>query len=361
MANVLLVGKGDPEHGGIPSFIDMVMCDRLRSEHRVDFLNLTRATPPHGGRATLANLLRTVKDTVAVWRSSRGRDVVHLHTALAPGVTAMRAGLLCVAARVRGARVLLHVHGGRVPLWARGQVHRIILAAAMTPTALVVSVSEAVAETLRDAPGHRQVMVLPNGVNVETFVPPSARSGEVTRVLYVGLLTPRKGIVDLLQASRSLHQERVVHELILVGGTPDEGEQAEREVREHLGDDVHLGGTVTHAKMPDVFREADVFCLPSWYEAMPLSVLEAMACGLPVVATDVGDVGRLVIDGETGLVVPRQDPARLAEALGVLLRDAELRATMGAAGRARAVAEFSADVLISRLSDLYTELGARRP
>jgi glycosyltransferase involved in cell wall biosynthesis len=94
---------------------------------------------------------------------------------------------------------------------------------------------------------------------------------------------------------------------------------------------------------------------------MPLSVLEAMAGGLPVVATDVGDVGRAVADGVTGFVVPPKDPEQLAARLERLLIDADLRRRMGEAGRARVAEMFSADVTAAAVSALYDEVqGARR-
>ena len=108
--------------------------------------------------------------------------------------------------------------------------------------------------------------------------------------------------------------------------------------------------------MPDVYRQVDVFCLPSWWEAAPLSILEAMATGLPVVATSVGDVPRMVADGETGFVVPSRDPGALADALGRLLSDGQLRRTYGEAGRLRACDEFSSAHTSRSIAALYEEL-----
>ena len=99
-----------------------------------------------------------------------------------------------------------------------------------------------------------------------------------------------------------------------------------------------------------------MLCLPSWYEAMPLSVLEAMASGLPVVATDVGDVSRLVVDGVTGLLVPPHRPDLLAAALSRLALDPGLRTQMGAAGRERVTTQFSGEAVVDRLDGLYAEL-----
>src|SRR5204862_6978171 len=133
------------------------------------------------------------------------------------------------------------------------------------------------------------------------------------RVLYVGLLTARKGVLDLIEASRLLRDEGVDHELLLLGGMPDEGPEAAQPVLAAADGVARLLGTRPPEEMPAAYADADVFCLPSWWEAMPLSVLEAMAAGLPVVASDVGDVSRLVT-AECGAVVPAKDPQRLAEA-----------------------------------------------
>jgi glycosyltransferase involved in cell wall biosynthesis len=108
--------------------------------------------------------------------------------------------------------------------------------------------------------------------------------------------------------------------------------------------------------MPHEYAAADVFCLPSWWEAMPLSVLEAMAASLPVVATDVGDVARIVLDGQTGFVVPKQSPELLAQALRKVLTDASMARSMGEEGRRRVVSEFSWNRTDSDLDAIYAEV-----
>jgi glycosyltransferase involved in cell wall biosynthesis len=107
--------------------------------------------------------------------------------------------------------------------------------------------------------------------------------------------------------------------------------------------------------MPAAYADADVFCLPSWWEAMPLSVLEAMSAGLPVVASDVGDVSRLVTH-ECGTVVPAKDPHRLADALRGLLVDAELRRGQGAASRKRAVEAFSSTATALAIDRMFHDV-----
>ena len=355
MSRVLLVGKGAPERGGIPTFLEILLGSRLADEHDLRFLNVAHADTPQGGRATVANLRRTVRDAVAVWRAARDRDVVHIHSALSPAVTVIRAGVLGLAGRARGCSVVIHAHGGNVQTWLTTPWRRTLMRLAMLPAQRVVAVWTAGLDTLRTVLPEDRVALIGNGVPVEKFVE-SPRTNEPPRILFVGLLTPRKGVVDLVTASRRLHELGVVHELDLLGGTPDEGPGAEAEVRAALDGTPRLLGTRPPDEMPAAYAAADVFCLPSWWEAMPLSVLEAMASGLPVVATDVGDVRQLVVDGETGYVVPARDPEQLAAALEKLMTDPELRRRMGAAGRARAVELYSSSVMARQVSALYAEL-----
>jgi glycosyltransferase involved in cell wall biosynthesis len=357
MSRVLLVGKGFPDRGGIPTFLETLLGSALAEEHELRFLNLAHTGTPQGGQATLANVRRTVRDTGAVWRAARGRDIVHIHSALSPAVTLVRAALLGLAGRARGCAVVIHAHGGYVQTWLTTPWRRVLMRLAMLPAQRVVAVWTAGRDTLRTVLPEARVALIDNGVPLENYAQPSPGRGHGTpRVLFVGLLTSRKGVVDLLLASRLLRDRGIAHEILLLGGTPDEGPAAEAEVHAALDETVRLLGTRPPEEMPAAFTQADVFCLPSWWEAMPLSVLEAMAAGLPVVATDVGDVARAVADGVTGFVVPAREPEHLAAALEKLLTDPDLRRRMGTAGRARVAATFSSSVTASEVSALYTEL-----
>jgi glycosyltransferase involved in cell wall biosynthesis len=163
-------------------------------------------------------------------------------------------------------------------------------------------------------------------------------------VLAVSRLVPHKGYRELLAAMRD-----VPAELWVVGERlpSDHGEDLEPDfARAGLGTRLRRLGY--RADVARVMAAADIFALPSHFEGLPMSVIEAMLCGLPVVSTDIRGPREQVVDGQTGLLVPRATVAPLAEALQRLAQDAALRARLGAAGRAHALARYDERTVVAR-------------
>lgn len=194
-----------------------------------------------------------------------------------------------------------------------------------------------------------KVSIAPCGVDLDLFTsegPADARSGP-HRILSVGRLVPRKG-VDLV--IRSLPYLKAagfadVELLIVGGGARGQDPEAQRllGLAQDLGvaDQVELRGQVPREAMPAIFRSADAVACTPWYEPFGIVPLEAMACGVPVVAAAVGGLTDSVVDHGTGLHVPPKDPAAIAEAVAMLLASPALRAKLGRAGERRAKARFS--------------------
>lgn len=353
MSRVLLVGKGPPDRGGISAFLVRLLAGPLAEDHEISLLNLTRSGPPAGGRFTASNVVRTLADARRLRRAAGDGGIVHVHTALVPLVTMVRAGVLVRAARPRRNRVLVHVHSGLVELWLRGRLRRLLTRALLRPCDTVIACSEGSRAALASVLGTKVVLV-DNGVDVRAFSPPPERSARTPRILYAGLLSPRKGVPELVRASRLLLDRGIDHELVIAGGTPDEGPGDERAARAEDSPAARWIGPQAHEAMAALYRDADVFCLPSWWEAMPLSILEAMASGLPVVATAVGDVPRVVRTGATGLTVPPRDPQALADALAELLTDPGRRRQWGRAARELVEREHSEAVTVAALRVVYS-------
>ncbi len=355
MASVLVVGKGNPERGGIPTYLHQLV-DAEWPEHEVSLLNLTHDGERQGGQVTGGNIKRTAGDARRLWRAT-GVDIVHVHTALAPLSTLVRASILCAVGRRRGRKVLLHAHGGRLVDWSNSGVRRRLLALAVRPAHQIAVVSDGLLATMTGAGVKPSVHLVSNGVDVAEFRPSAGSTtapNSVPVILFVGHLSRRKGVLDLLEASQRLEAAGVAHRLLLAGGIPDEGDADRHAVEHAMTTSTELLGPIDPSDMPALYRTADVFCLPSWWEATPLSVLEAMASGLPIVATSVGDVESMV--GKAGWLVSPQQPEALTNALRSALSDASERRERGRNARLRAESEYSLTITHARLATIYHDL-----
>jgi len=204
-----------------------------------------------------------------------------------------------------------------------------------------------------------QVRLIPGaGVDSARFParPTGTRDGPL-RVLLAARLLWDKGIAEYIAAARRLRDEG--RELrFLLAGAPDTGNPAavdEATVREWVAEGVieWLGHV---DDMPALFASVDVVVLPSYREGLPTSLIEAAACALPLVTTDVPGCREVVTDGIDGLLVPARDVGALATAIARLQDDPELAARLGAAARAKALTEFDEKIVIARTLAVYREL-----
>jgi glycosyltransferase involved in cell wall biosynthesis len=198
-----------------------------------------------------------------------------------------------------------------------------------------------------------RLRVAPNPVLV-----PAARAplrGNRPTVVFLGMLTEAKGALDLLRAWPAV-LERVPDARLVLGGAGDiDGLRAQAEAM-GIGHAVELPGWVRGEEKAALLQSAWVFTLPSHAEALPMSVLEAMAAGIPVVASNVGGIPLAVEHGVGGLLVAPRDGASLAESIADLLADPARRIAMGRAAREHVAREFSSDAVLPALEALWGAL-----
>ncbi|HEY3333628.1 MAG TPA: glycosyltransferase family 4 protein [Candidatus Limnocylindrales bacterium] len=197
--------------------------------------------------------------------------------------------------------------------------------------------------------------VIPNGVDVDRFrraVPLSRWQDGTQNILFVGRFEPRKGVLDLLKAHRILRREGSEARLLLVGGGPQEREARRYIATRRLGG-VEFLGRVSDDEKAQLFRTADVYCSPATgRESFGIVLLEAMAAGAPIVASDIHGYKGVVRRGREALLVPPQEPKELAVALGRLLTDRDLARMMSENGQRRAE-EFSWPRVTAKVDDYY--------
>jgi glycosyltransferase involved in cell wall biosynthesis len=289
--------------------------------------------------------LRVLGRVVRQWRP----DLVHAH--------GVKAALLSLGGLPSGRPPVVATfhnlwHGGPLTLPLRLLIRR---------AAAGVAVSEAVRSRLA-AWGirPRNLEVIPNGLDIRAFSPvPAPPPGRPFTAAFLGRLTEEKGVPILLAAARHLASELSPSDypstrirVVVAGDGPLRAvveSEAKREgaVLQYLGyrEDVLA-----------IYYAADVVLMPSLAEGHPMTALEAMACGLPVVASHVGGLPEIVVEGETGLLVRPGDAAALAEAITRLAADPGRARALGTAGRQRVEREFTVDRMLERLVAVYEKV-----
>lgn len=285
-----------------------------------------------------------------------------------------------LVARLAGVRHVVHAEHGRDVSDPRGNnpKYRRMRRWLQPCIERFVPVSQDLATWLRDDIGIRasQITCIPNGIDTARYA--AFAAARTTRPLLgdfappgtlligtVGRLDAVKDQAGLLDAFALLcasgDAQAANLRLAIVGAGPEHARLEQRITAHGLGDRVRLLGN--RRDVPALLAEFDVFVLSSVAEGIPLTVLEAMAAGLPVIATAVGGVGEVVVEGETGALVPPSDPSALASALRDCVDDATVRQRWGGAGRARVESRFGMATMIEAYTDLFDGLlaGAARP
>lgn len=307
------------------------------------------------------NPLREVTALARLYRAERP-DIVH-HVALKPVLYgALAARLARVPAQVNAVAGLgwLFTSAGGVLRLARPPMRWLLawllnargsLTVAQNPDDRSLLIRSRVSE-------RRLRLIRGAGVDTAAFHP-APESARPVRVVLAARMLWDKGVGEFVEAARLLRQKGIEACFVLVGG-PDPDNPAsvpESTLRAWHGQyGVEWWGR--RDDMPAVLRAAHIACLPSYREGLPKSLLEAAACGLPIVATDAPGCREIVRHEENGLLVPVRDATALAEALSRLIADADLRRRMGRRGRQIVEAEFSMERVIRETLALYRELTA---
>jgi len=202
-----------------------------------------------------------------------------------------------------------------------------------------------------------RLLLIPNGVDADIFCPGPESDDKGRRIIFVGRLIPSKGVPLLVRALSKLAAAGLDAQLDLVGDGP------ERTSLQRLADELRVSARITlHGSVHGVaalLQQAAVFVLPSFIEGMSNAMLEAMACGLPVITTRVGASPELIEDGVSGLLINAGDEEALQTALQRVLQDRALARRLGTAARRIIEAKFSIDRIADRYSDLYADMMER--
>ena len=351
---IYLVGPSLETHGGIGYAIGTYCNSPLASQYRLIHIS----THCEGNRLTKAWAFAKGMVRFLFLKLTLGGRLVHLHSGY--GASLLRKLMFNVVARSAGCHTIFHIHGGDFDKYYERSsmvVKRIIEYFLRNVDAIVVLSNSLEKEIAALSSMRVPIYVVGNPIDVRKYKPVHRSNGQcgTHRLLFLGSITKAKGVYDIMESVQHLVAQGLKVHVTLAGDR--EIEQAKQRAKEISAQDIiELPGWVSESRKLEFLSNADLLLLPSYTEGMPLCVLEAMACGLPIVCTDVGGLADLVAHGENGFVVKPGDVESLTRYTRCLLGDEALRRRMGLNNVAKIAHNYSADIIVGKLSRIYGQL-----
>jgi len=281
-------------------------------------------------------------------------DLLHVHYALPHSTAAF------LAREITGKPYVATLHGSDVTILGSDCSYMPVNTLSLERADAVTAVSKFIAREARERLGiSKEIKVIPNFVDSDRFVPAPCVDPEMLEkrdvvVTHISNFRPVKRIEDLVYAMSIVTKEAPGARLVLVGNGP------ERHKIERLVDQLDIRRNVQftgyRSDVPNLLRCSDIVVLCSETESTPLTLLEGMSCGLPVVATDVGGIPEIVDDGVNGFLVPLKHPEAIAERILELNADLGLRKRLGDAARGTVMKRYTVDKIVGQYTEVYEEI-----
>jgi glycosyltransferase involved in cell wall biosynthesis len=351
--HIVMVGTDPRSHGGIAAVLAAWRTGGLFERWPISYI-VTHREGPRRDKLAAAARAAAAFATLAL---RHGRGVLHVHAA--SRWSFWRKSAYMAAALLAGWPVIFHLHGGGFARFVGeecGPLARRAVRFFLDRATVIVVVSERWAGWMRGITPNPRVVCVPNPV---ALPPAGTRARERGLVAFAGRCREGKGVFDLLDAMAGIAPSIAAMRLECAGDGDLAG-VAERAAALGIDDRVRLRGWIGARERDTLLARASAFVLPSHAEALPMSLLEAMAAGCAVIATRVGGIPDLVEDGVNGLLVPPRDPAALARALRTVLDDPELAARLGRHARATVAERYTPELALERLEQVYGALGVPR-
>jgi len=343
---VMVVGPTKPPSGGIATIINDLIGSSIGNKIELMLLDTSKRTPKN------RKLWQGIKSQLTIIREyakmirSRKPDIVHIHSG--GYIDFYRKSIDVLLARLLGSKPVLHNHGGDFNEFIDNGsfLRRMYVKFVLRRCARVIVLSQWWKDFHSKLVPAEKVSILYNGINSAPYfnAMPRSKARHILRIprdkmffLTLGVKGKRKGAFDIVEAAPLVKRAFDNALLMLVGPDEDIAQGATQQLADlraklEVEDIVDLQGEADERVRHILYAAADCFLLPSYAENSPVSIIEAMASGLPVISSTVGAIPELIDDGRTGILVPPGMPGQIAEAIITLCKDENLRKSMGRAG-----------------------------
>ncbi|MEO7742487.1 MAG: glycosyltransferase family 4 protein [Usitatibacter sp.] len=356
---VLILGPHRDAISGVTTHVNLLMESALVEDFELVHFQVGSEGPRSEGM--LAKAVRLLASPFALFATIlfRHAALVHINTSLNTRAYWRDLAYLAVAKLLR-ARVVYQVHGGELPerFFAGKRALTAFLRWTLGLPDLVVVLASCELEAYRQFVPEQNVVAVPNGIDCRPFahIPTIVtKTRDPLRLLYIGRIAREKGLYEALQGMRLALELGVDARLTLAGAGVEEARLRRYTVALGIAPRVTFVGPVFGADKANLMAGADVMLLPSYSEGLPYALLEAMAAGLPVIATPVGAIPDVVTSGIHGHLVPPRDGKAIAEALAIMAGDRERIGWMSRACRRRVQAAYSIERVAREFEGRYRE------
>lgn len=373
---ILIVGPLPPTVGGITTFITGILESNLTQKYK--FIQFNTSRPPLKGRIpsiqdyrilSYANPLYTLKAILTtlyhllffpITLLMVRPHLVHIHT---PSYWIFwENSFYVLASKIFRIKAILHIHGGAFDKFYNDQNFLIknLVRIVMGIPEKIIALSSYWQNFLRQTIGIKDnVVIINNGVVASRYVPPYTHKNEnknEVRVLFIGGTdAKRKGIYTLTKAILLVIQKVSNITFVFIGKSELENvEMLSKDLK--IEEFVKILGQVSEEEKIFHFHSSDIFVLPTYSEGLPISLLEAMAAGLPIISTPVGGIPEVIDEGKNGFLIQPGDYKALAEKIVILAKDKKARQEMGKNNLHKIMDQYDQSIIIRKLSNVYSQL-----
>jgi glycosyltransferase involved in cell wall biosynthesis len=375
---ILMVGPLPPQFGGMETFLGDLLKSDLSQRFQIIPLNISkpaikkssRFKAPMGYAGSFKRNPLTSATSYAlsvlffikylVLLTVRHIDLVHIHSA--SYTSFWEKSIYILTARVFRKKVILHVHGAMFSEFYQSSktLARWLIRCTLQRCHRIIVLSQSWKEFFRKILPAEKLSVIPNGIDLKPFLEAKGEKTVIPSILFLGEVGRRKGVYDLLQAAKILHDRNIDCRWYVAG--PGEIDEAKSYAgRLGLEKEVEFLGPQTGADKVQLLARSWIFVLPSYAEGLPIVVIEAMVSGLPVIAGHVGGIPEMVTEGENGFLIQPGNVNDLADKIAMLLSDKALIQGISQNNQKAVEEKYGISACAKRIGRIYEDVsgGAR--
>ena len=363
--SLLVIGPTPPPYHGVSMAMKAMLESSLAITFDLSHIDLAdRRGIEHVDKPDLHDLWLVVKQCGQLARLYLRKPPDLVYMAISQSTLGfLRDSLFLFPALMTGGKIVVHLHGGNFRVWyeARGKAMQWAIGKVLSRVSRVIVLGEAFRSLFSGLVAQGRIVVVPNGIKYPSAVPSVKPGQERFRIMYLGTLTSLKGLFVLMAAIPPVREKHPDVEFVFAGPWFDEHDRQAAEAfieAHHLRDHVIFTGPVTTAEQKHaILGSAHVFVFPGvQQEGQPLTVLEAMSEGLPVIATDRGCLRETIVEGETGFLIPPGSSQAIAEYIVRLIGNKEMRIRLSAQAIARYREHYTMERFIERMEKVLVDV-----